>query len=126
MPIQIFGIAYYGEAETAQLLGCSAITVRRIRTKRQIAYQRLPGRRGAFYSESQIQEFLASLRTQRKEMLITKSASAMDNTAKVAEQFSKGNEPRSMLPMKRGKAYQVTLEDLRRATSWRARHDSDK
>lgn len=61
MPIEILGETYLTEAEFAKELGCSAFSLARLRKKREISYQRLPGRRGAFYGKQHVAGCLAAL-----------------------------------------------------------------
>lgn len=61
MPIEILGETYLTEAEFAERLGCSALSLARLRKDGEIGYQRLPGRRGAFYGKQHIAECLAVL-----------------------------------------------------------------
>ncbi len=61
MPIEILGRRYLTEAEFAEQLGCSALTLQRMRKAGRIGYQKLPGRRGAFYSDQHVDECFAAL-----------------------------------------------------------------
>jgi hypothetical protein len=120
MPIELLGRTFFSEAECAVRLQCSAISLARLRRAGEIAYQRLPGKRGAYYSEADMAEALAALRGPYR-----KKDSSAENSGSVSD----AAPPSGPTGASTGTHRATTLDDTRRACAIlagrNAKHPSD-
>jgi hypothetical protein len=109
MPIEILGKNYLSEAELAEKLGSTIGALRRSRYRDGIGYQRIPGRRGAFYGPEHIAEMIAALSVPSSR---SRDSSSDNSGSAGATTLPPGTSTRS-----RRADGAATLDDIRRASA---------
>lgn len=118
MPIEILGKTYLSEAELAEKFGSTIGALRRLRHRDGIGYQRMPGRRGAFYGPEHIAEMMTALSVP--------SSRNADSNSDATGSAGATAVPSGACAGSTGTPRDTTLDDMRRASAILAGRDAKR